>query len=722
MPVTMEAALLSSTIESVHVHRDGAIVTRAIAVPAQAGVRVARVSGLPLLLDDATIRLSVHGPAVAVDLRVALESASVTDDHPDDQERLRLAAEVARLENVLTHVDRVRAMVERTSVYRRPQPQDATPPIEVDVAARLALLDFRVAEMDRLANERAGIARDLERAQSALAAFMERVRRREGERAPRPDELKKAAVFTLRSEGDPAPLRMRLSYAIAGARWAPAYALHVDSKGSQARLEVRAVVSQATGEDWRNVALALSSAPLMRPCDLPELASLRIGRAQAAPKKTWRRPPADIGTLFEDYRRTLARAPGGGPPPQAAPPIHASTITHDEATPTQLRREDLGAVAFAPPGAMPAGMGGFGGPPQAAPQMAMPATVATPIPGAAMPMRSAPAAPPMARAKRAPMMASLSLSTADDRTVRPGAGSAVEIVPDERLFSFGDLRLPPPATSGGRLTIARREDLYLEASSTLDARVATKVAHAISAAAAQMRGDLASRPLPMRHVPPTTHDGFDAVYDASAPVDIPSDGDFHAVALLSSGGPCTISYVTVPRETSDVFRRADVVSPLDVPLLPGPCDVYTDGSFLLATDLEVVPPRGKVSLGLGVDQAIKVARNVWHSEQTAGLMGGSLVLKHVIKVELVSHKAHAVSVEVRERIPVPAENEEDVRVEVLETKPSWSAWEPPPSEPPLKGGHAWRVKLEPKAKVELEASYAVRIPAKLELVGGNRRD
>jgi hypothetical protein len=55
-------------------------------------------------------------------------------------------------------------------------------------------------------------------------------------------------------------------------------------------------------------------------------------------------------------------------------------------------------------------------------------------------------------------------------------------------------------------------------------------------------------------------------------------------------------------------------------------------------------------------------------------------------------------------------------------KPPWAPWEPAPSEPPLKGGYAWRLKLEPKAKVELEAVYTVRIPAKLELVGGNRRD
>lgn len=714
----MEASVLASKIESVHVHRDGAVVTRALEAPASAAPRVARVTGLPLLLDDASVRISVEGPAVAVDLRVALEAASLAEDAPDERERVRLAGEVTRLENLLLHVDRVRAMVERTSVYRRPQPQDATPPIEVDVAARLALLDFRVSEMERLAKERAEVQRDLDRAQSSLAAFLERLHRKSGDRPPRPDELRKAAVFTLRPTGTPAALRIKLSYAVAGARWAPAYALSVDSRSGKAQLELRATISQATTEDWRGVALAVSSAPLVRPCDLPELTSLRVGRAQPPPKRGWRRPPGDVGTLLEDYRRALRRAPAP-PVPRSPAAAAVETISHEEATPTALRTSDqLAEGAAMPSGAsfphgMPVGMGappamgGFGGAP--------------PMPGAAMPM-----AAPMFMSAPMPARAKARLSKRevayDAGTIQPAARPVIEIEPDERLLSFGSLRMPAPSASNGALTIARKEDVYVEASATLDVRVAAKVSIAIAAAESKLRADMSARPWPLRHHPPRTIDGFDALYEASAPVDIPADGDFHSVQLLSAATPATLSFVVVPRETSDVFRRVEIVSPLDVPLLPGPCDVYTDGSFLLATDLEMVPARGRLGIGLGVDQSIKVARNVWHTEQTAGLMGGSLVLKHQIKVELVSHKSEAVSVEVRERVPVPAENEEDVRVELADVKPMWSAWEPPPSEPSLKGGYAWKVRLEPAVKTELEASYVVRIPAKLELVGGNRRD
>lgn len=713
----MAVTELPSRIESVVVHRGGAVVTRAVEAPAASSVRTVRVSGLPLLLDDSTVNISVGGGAAALDLRIALESSSVVPEAPDDRQRLRLAADVTRLENLLVHVDRVRAMVERTSVYRRPQPTDSTPPIEVDVAARLALLDFRVSEMERLAAERAGVARDLEKAQIALRELDDKLRRREGERPVRPDELRKAALFTLKPTKEGGPAKVSLSYLVMGARWSPAYALHLDRKKNEARLDVRAAIAQSTGEDWTGVRIALSSTPFARPCDLPELSSLRIGRAQPPPRRAYRPPPGDVGALFTDFQRALGpHAPAPRPIARAVPEDLLGT---DEATPTRL-------VAPVAASTVTVAYGPMGGPTRTAPPppMAAPQVAATPMPGAAMPrMADIPAAKaPPSPARRA----LLARAPAQDASMALGESHSapparVELEPDDRLLSFGDLRLLPPGSSGGALLPISRDQGYVEASASLDIRVAAKVVMALHAASSAMR-NFSQKPLPPRHVSPSPHLGFDAVYEGAAPIDVPSDGDFHTVSVLSARAPSALSYVVVPRESADVFRRVEMQSPLEIPLLAGPCDVYVDDAYLLASEIEGVAAHGKLSLGLGVDQSIKVARNVWHAEESAGILGGSLVLKHQIKIELVSHKPDAVTVEVRERVPIAAENEDDVKVEVVEVRPSWSAWEPAPPEPPLKGGYAWRVKLEPKAKLELEATYTVKIPAKLELVGGNRRD
>jgi hypothetical protein len=168
-----------------------------------------------------------------------------------------------------------------------------------------------------------------------------------------------------------------------------------------------------------------------------------------------------------------------------------------------------------------------------------------------------------------------------------------------------------------------------------------------------------------------------------------------------------------------------VKSPLDSPLLPGAVDVYLGGDFLLTSRIEFTPPGGVLSVGLGVEQGIKVARNTRYREESAGLMGGALLLRHQIHVELRSALGRPAPLEVRERIPVAREGDDDVQVSVHSTRPQWEEWlqeQARPSEPLLRGGYRWRVTLAPGAREELRADYDIRIPAKQELTGGNRRE
>ncbi len=704
---------LATRIESVHVHRDGAVITRVGSLAGRAeGSRTVRVGGLPLLLDDGSVQLGVEGPAVAVDLRISLEAAALRGETPDEEALRAAELSLAKLEHALLHVDRVRAMVERASVYRRPPATEGVPPPQIDVAARLSLLDFRVQEMERLAGERAQLAREVDQAQRRVIDLRERVQRTEGARAPAPDELRKAAVFTLQPREGSAELTVSVRYAIPTARWAPSYALRIDPRADTATLELRALVQQASGEDWTSARVAVSSANLMGRCDLPELTSLRIGRAQPPPQRRWRPPPGDVGALFSDYKRARRRG-AARPAARAAPPAATRSASSDDATPTALRSP----VAAPPPPMQAQAFAALapGGPPP----MGGAARGADVFGGAMLGMGSPPpaTAPPPPRDGRA-----RALTRSEAGPEKEAASAAPPIIePDERLLAFGGLRMPSAEAASGQLRFASREEVYLDASRSLKGDAAPHLAAALDAAQAQATR-IMQRRLPRRYRPPEPVAGFDALYEAAAPVDVPSDGDLHAIPLSASTLPCALRFVVVPRETQDVFRVAELESPLEVPLLPGPCDVYVGGGYLLGIELRAVAPRGAFSVGLGVEQAIKVARNVWFQEEKAGLMGGSLVLRHQIRVELISHKAEAADVEVRERVPVAAESEEDLRVEVIETKPPWRPWEPPASEEPLRGGYAWRVRLEPKAKLELHATYAVKLPAKLELLGGNRRD
>ena len=90
----------------------------------------------------------------------------------------------------------------------------------------------------------------------------------------------------------------------------------------------------------------------------------------------------------------------------------------------------------------------------------------------------------------------------------------------------------------------------------------------------------------------------------------------------------------MPREQTDVFRMASIANPLPGPLLPGPVDVYDRGRFLITSAVEHTPPDAAVEIGLGVDPAVKLARNTEFREEATGVLRGGLRLHHAIAIDV----------------------------------------------------------------------------------------
>jgi hypothetical protein len=105
------------------------------------------------------------------------------------------------------------------------------------------------------------------------------------------------------------------------------------------------------------------------------------------------------------------------------------------------------------------------------------------------------------------------------------------------------------------------------------------------------------------------------------------------------------------------------------------------------------------------------------------VLRGSLQLITVtIDVEHLGGPAAAL--EVRERVPIPAPDTDEVEVTIDEVVPGWEPWRPEPAAgvAALRGGHRWRLALAPGERRSLRVAYAIKIASKHELVGGNRRD
>lgn len=345
-----------------------------------------------------------------------------------------------------------------------------------------------------------------------------------------------------------------------------------------------------------------------------------------------------------------------------------------------------------------------------------------PPPSVAFAAAPAPVGPPLSRGRASlggfgggpPIVQAL----LDESLASPPGPETLEAELD--LLDFGRLRMPPPTDARrGRPTRVDDRDLYLGflSATTIELKVDVMSAIYVAVDDAQAVGAM---PLPAGHEAPSGDVGFDYAYAAEAPVDVASDGAFRSVPVAWRKGSASPSFVVVPRKSTDVFRIVRFANPLPGPLLAGPVDVYVEGAFLVTSRFGVVPPEGRVELGLGVEQAIKVARNTSFREETEGLLRGKLALEHGIRIEVSNQRADAASLEVRERLPVPAEGEDELTVDVTRVEPRWEDHREPGSS--LEGGKVFRLVVPPHETRTCSVDYVVRISSKRELVGGNRRE
>ena len=215
---------------------------------------------------------------------------------------------------------------------------------------------------------------------------------------------------------------------------------------------------------------------------------------------------------------------------------------------------------------------------------------------------------------------------------------------------------------------------------------------------------------------------FDVTFSAQALCDVPSGVGLHRVGVQEAAVEVRQVLSTSPGQDDAVYREAELVNPLESPLLGGPLDVYLDGSLLTSTGLDRVGRGGLVRFGLGVEERVRVARNVRVREETSGLIGKTTTVHHAVRIELKSALPSAAPLRVLDRVPVAADDVDDVTVVLVGTSPPAKPYEQLERGEPVKGGLVWELELQPGQTRELSLDYRLELPAKREIAGGNRRD
>jgi len=296
----VEADPLAAPIDSVTVFSDRARVRRKAQANLRSGVSTWRLPDLPgaTMLDSVRVSSS-RGRVLRVEARpIQRDRTSIPKI-----ETLLDALEKVQLE--IAHLDaKIAAEQGEASALASWRPAPVVPesqregraPPPIDVPTWLRVSDFvgerREARVEaqrelaeqrkKLDQERMRLMRELQ--SMDLGGISSRV----------------IGVVVIVEAARARPANIELEYFIPGATWTPIYDLELDAKTNKLTMKTAGLVQQASGEDWSDVALELSTAIPGQGIHFPELLTWTLGEKRefiprARPARQPPRPPAMPG-------------------------------------------------------------------------------------------------------------------------------------------------------------------------------------------------------------------------------------------------------------------------------------------------------------------------------------------------------------------------------------------------------------------------------------------
>ena len=270
-PVASRAEL---PITSVSVYRSRAAVTRSAECALAQGVHELRVGPLPEFADLDSVQAKIGAGGKLLDVKT--ETTALPAPSSDNQ----------RVREALEAVDKARA--ELAEVDRLSANNTATTKLIDSIAAKTAAdasqalggtldpeklrgqIAFVEGERNRLTREGLELAKLRVKAAGELSA-REKALAAAGGAPP----VERYALITIAvPQGGKVPVA--LTYLVGNATWKPAYTVRGDPAAGALKIEFDAVVKQATGEDWSDVALVLSTAQPTRAANPSEIGAIYL--------------------------------------------------------------------------------------------------------------------------------------------------------------------------------------------------------------------------------------------------------------------------------------------------------------------------------------------------------------------------------------------------------------------------------------------------------------
>ncbi|WP_238006684.1 mucoidy inhibitor MuiA family protein [Dactylosporangium sp. AC04546] len=199
-----------------------------------------------------------------------------------------------------------------------------------------------------------------------------------------------------------------------------------------------------------------------------------------------------------------------------------------------------------------------------------------------------------------------------------------------------------------------------------------------------------------------------ATYRPARAVAVPADGTTARATVAVFELAARLDHVSAPARSTDVHVRAVVTNSSQHTLPPGKASVFHEADFVSRTALSTWAPGEELELALGLDDRVRVERELVRRTATKATLGSSRRREVEYRTTIGNFTGRPVRITVLDQLPVSRHD----GIAVRET-----ALEPQPAERTDLGVVTWRMQLAEGQSATLRLGYRVETAKGIEMSG-----
>ncbi|WP_373544938.1 mucoidy inhibitor MuiA family protein [Chamaesiphon sp.] len=189
---------------------------------------------------------------------------------------------------------------------------------------------------------------------------------------------------------------------------------------------------------------------------------------------------------------------------------------------------------------------------------------------------------------------------------------------------------------------------------------------------------------------------------------IPSDGNPHKVTIFQDNFPCQLEYIAMPSLVSFAYLQAKAKNRSNgATLLIGKANIFRDDVFVGTSNLENTAPGQEFKLNLGIDEGIKIDRELSERQVDKTFLAGNRRITYAYRLSVTNLLNVATHIQISDRIP--HSRNEQIKVKLTKVTPQIQLGE--------LGRLGWELDLPANSKTEINYQFSIEHPEAVRVQG-----